>query len=173
MKMNNHIRIGPSPIHGEGVFAETALRRGARVLEYVGEKISKEESARRCQGQNWCIFSLDAKFDLDGDFEWNPARRVNHSCAPNCEAGCEDGRIWITARRDIRPGEEITFNYGYDLEDYREHPCHCGAAECLGFIVAEEFFGQLRRQRIFESHPPDGGQSTAPAIRRTSPGAVG
>jgi len=171
--MNECLRIGPSAIHGQGLFAQTALRQGVRVIEYLGEKISKAESARRCERQNWCIFSLDDESDLDGDFEWNPARRINHSCAPNCEAECEDGRIWITARRDIRPGEEITFNYGYDWEAYQDHPCRCGAAECLGFIVAEEFFGQLRRRRTYESLPPDGGQSIAPAIRRTNPGAGG
>jgi uncharacterized protein len=171
--MNNRIRIGPSTIHGEGVFAKTNLPADARVLEYLGEKITKAESARRCEGQNWCIFSLDDEFDLDGNFEWNPARRVNHSCAPNCEAEYEDGRIWITALRDIPPGEEITFNYGYDLEAYLEHPCRCGAAQCVGFIVAEEFFGRLRRRRIFESLPRGAGQSTAPATHRTSPGAAG
>ncbi len=171
--MNDRLRIGPSTIHGRGLFAQAALRRDARVIEYLGEKITKAESARRCEAQNWCIFSLDDEFDLDGNFEWNPARCVNHSCAPNCEAECENGRIWITALRDIRPGEEITFNYGYDWEDYQEHPCRCGATECLGFMVAEEFFGRLRRRKIFESPPPDAGQSTAPAIRRTNPAAGG
>ena len=171
--MSHPLRIGPSPIHGRGVFAQTALRRGRRVIEYLGEKITKAESARRCEQQNWCIFSLDAACDLDGNFPWNPARFVNHSCAPNCEAECEGGRIWITALRDIPPGEEITFNYGYDWEAHRDHPCRCGAAECLGFIVAEEFFGQLRRRKIYESPPPGGGQSTAPAIHRTNPGAGG
>ena len=171
--MNDCIRIGPSPIHGRGVFAQTALRRGRRVLEYVGEKISKAESARRCQRQNWCIFTLDEEFDLDGDFEWNPARCVNHSCAPNCEAEYVGGRIWITALRDIQPGEELTFNYGYELEAYQEHPCRCGAAECLGFIVAAEFFGQLRRRKTYESPRPDAARSTAPAIHRTNPAAGG
>jgi hypothetical protein len=171
--MSEHIRIGPSPIHGQGVFATTILRRGARVIEYLGEKITKAESARRCERQNCRIFSLDDEFDLDGDFDWNPARRVNHSCAPNCEAECLDGRIWITALRDIQPGEEITFNYGYDWEAYEEHPCRCGAAECVGFIVAQEFFVRLRRRRIYESPPQDVGQSTAPATRRTNPGAGG
>ncbi len=170
--MNHPIRIGPSPIHGQGVFATASVVRGAHVLEYLGEKITKAESARRCQGQNWYIFSLDGQFDLDGDFEWNPARYVNHSCAPNCEAECEEGRIWIAARRDIHAGEEITFNYGYDLEEFREHPCRCGAPQCLGFIVAEQFFARLRRRRIYESLPPAGAQSTAPATHRTNP-AVG
>ena len=154
--MNDILRIGPSPIQGQGLFACAAFVKGAHVLEYVGEKITKEESAWRCQQQNWYIFSLDDEFDLDGNFDWNRARLVNHSCAPNCEASLEEGKIWILALRDIQPGEEITFNYGYDLEDYREHPCHCGAPECAGFIVAEEFLGQLRRQRTFESPRPGG-----------------
>jgi SET domain-containing protein len=171
--MNERIRIGPSPIEGRGLFAAAALPRGARLLEYVGEKISKEESARRCEGWNFCIFSLDDDFDLDGNFDWNPARFVNHSCAPNCAAECVEGRIWITALRDIRPGEELTFNYGYDLEAYQEHPCRCGAPGCVGFIVAEEFFDRLRRRKTFESPPPDGGQSTATAAPHTSRAAGG
>jgi uncharacterized protein len=78
---------------------------------------------------------------------WNPARFINHSCMPNCEASIEDGRIWITALRDIEPGDELTFNYGYDLDDYKGYPCRCGTSECVGFIVAEEFFDHVRRQR--------------------------
>ena len=171
--MNNTLRIGLSPIHGHGLFATVPLSRGARVIEYLGERISKAESARRCASQNWCIFSLDDGFDLDGNFDWNPARFVNHSCAPNCEAECFGGHIWITALRDIRPGEEITFNYGYDWEAYEEHPCHCGAPECLGFIVAEEFFPQLRRRKTYESPPPDAAQSTARATPHTNPAAGG
>lgn len=171
--MNDRIRIGPSSIHGEGVFAQAPLRAGEWVLEYLGEKITKAESLRRCEQQNWCIFALDAEWDLDGNFDWNPARRVNHSCAPNCEAEFVGGRIWITACRPIPPGEEITFNYGYDLENYRDHPCHCGAPECVGFIVAEEFFEQLRRRKTFESPRPDAAQSVAMENHRTNRGAAG
>ena len=154
--MNDTLRMGPSPIQGTGLFARMALRQGDTVLEYLGEKITKQESARRCQQQNWYIFSLDKEFDLDGNFEWNPARLVNHSCNPNCEADLKEGKIWIVALRDIPAGEEITFDYGYDLEDYREHPCRCGAPDCVGFIVAQEFLGQLRRQKTYESPRPDG-----------------
>jgi SET domain-containing protein len=171
--MIDFLQIRTSPIHGQGLFATQRLRRGARVIEYIGEKISKAESNRRCELQNWYIFSLDDESDLDGNFDWNPARFVNHSCAPNCEAEWENGRIWIKALRDIEAGEEISFNYGYDWESYKEHPCHCGAPECLGFIVAEEFFARLRRQKTFESPPPDRAQSTAPGAPRTSPSANG
>jgi uncharacterized protein len=129
-----------SPIHGTGAFANTAIRRGVRVLEYVGQMISKAESLRRCQGDNEYIFALNAEHDLDGNVEWNPARFINHSCDPNCEALMEEGRIWIVARRDVQRGEEITFNYAYDLEDYEDYPCRCGSPNCVGYIVAEEFF---------------------------------
>ena len=139
----------PSAIHGIGGFAKADITSGTRVIEYVGEKITKAESLRRCESANEYIFSLDDESDLDGNVPWNPARFLNHSCDPNCEAVPEGGRIWIVARHDIRAGEEITFNYGYDLEDYREHPCCCGAADCAGYIVAEEFFGHVTRQHEF------------------------
>ncbi len=137
------LAFGPSPIHGRGAFAREPIGQGTRVIEYVGERISKRESLRRCERENAYIFALTAHEDLDGDVSWNPARLINHSCAPNCEARMEDGRIWIVATRDIAPGEEITFNYNYDLVDYREHPCRCGSPNCVGYMVAQEFFEHL------------------------------
>ena len=136
-----------SEIHGTGAFAIRPIPAGSSVIEYVGERISKQESQRRCELDNAYIFALDAEWDLDGSVEWNLARHINHSCAPNCEAVYDDdGRIWIEAVRDIRAGEELTFNYNYDLEDYRDHPCRCGSTGCVGYIVAEEFFDHVRRQ---------------------------
>jgi len=136
----------PSAIHGIGGFAKADIAAGTRVIKYVGEKITKAESLRRCESANEYIFSLDDTHDLDGNVTWNPARFLNHSCDPNCETEPDGGRIWIVARCGIRAGEEITFNYGYDLEDYREHPCRCGASDCIGYIVAEELFEHVRKQ---------------------------
>ena len=140
-----------SPIHGLGGFAKTAIPRGTRIVEYVGERISKRESLLRCEQDNEYIFALNNEQDLDGNVAWNPARFLNHSCAPNSDAELRDGRIWIIARRDIQPGEEITFNYGYDLERYRDYPCRCGSPHCVGYIVAEEFFNHIRSQE--QKHP--------------------
>jgi len=138
--------VRPSPIHGKGLFATRAFAAGTRVIEYVGERISKAESLRRCAQGNQCIFALDEEHDLHGNVPWNRARFLNHSCTPNCEATLNDGRIWIVARSSIAAGEELTFNYGHDLVDYREHPCNCGANECVGFIVAGEFYAHVRKQ---------------------------
>lgn len=133
-----------SPIHGMGAFATRAFAAGERVLEYQGERISKDESLRRCERGNPFIFYLDEQWNLDGSVDWNPARLLNHSCAPNCDAKLIDGHIWMVARRAITAGEELTFNYSYDLTDFREHPCRCGSTNCVGYIVAEELFDDVR-----------------------------
>ena len=138
------IRI--STVHGNGGFAAKDIPAGTHIIEYVGNRITKAESHNRCEANNAYIFTLDDQHDLDGDVEWNLARFINHSCMPNCEAEEDEGHIWIVALRDIAAGEELSFNYGYDLEDYREHPCRCGSPECVGYMVAEEYFDHIRQQ---------------------------
>jgi len=140
------IQFRRSRIHGTGGYARTDITQGTRMIEYVGRRITKAESVAQCEGENVYIFTLNDEHDLDGNVGWNPARFINHSCAPNCEAEWDEERLWIVAIRDIQPGEELSFNYGYDLEDYRDHPCRCGTPECVGFIVAEEYFTHVRRQ---------------------------
>jgi SET domain-containing protein len=134
-----------SGIHGTGGYARKRISAGTRVIEYVGEQIGKAEAARRCEAGNPFIFYLDETWDLDGDQAWNPARFLNHSCDPNCESELDgEGRIWISALRGIDAGEELTFNYGYDVADFKDHVCRCGAAKCVGYMVAEEHFDRVR-----------------------------
>jgi uncharacterized protein len=135
-----------SGIDGRGMFARMEICGGDRIIEYTGQRISKEESMRHCSEGNNYVFHINEEFDLDGSIETNLARFINHSCAPNAEAVLEDDRIWIVALRNIAPGEEITFNYGYDLDDYRAHPCRCGALNCVGYILAEEYWDCLPQQ---------------------------
>jgi uncharacterized protein len=141
-----HLIFKPSLIHGTGGFARQDLARGMLVIEYVGVLVTRTEAIERCRQGNEYIFRLDEETDLDGNVEQNPARYLNHSCAPNCEAELIDGRIWVVALRDIKAGEEVTFDYGYDLEDYRQHPCRCGAPDCPGYIVSAELRDTVRRQ---------------------------
>jgi len=127
------------------------------ILEYVGEYLDKAESnalglrhmedAKQTGGGAVYLFIVNDAWDIDGNFEYNTARLINHSCEPNCEAQIDDtDRIWIVALRDIAKDEELTFNYGFDLDDYEEHPCRCGSARCVGFIAAEEYWPKLRRK---------------------------
>lgn len=148
--------IRHSPIHGTGMFAARPLRKGQRVCEYIGEKISKEESERRglalmeeagrSGGAAVYIFTLDEEWDLDGGTPENDARLINHSCSPNCDAWDYDGRLFIEARHAIKAGEELSFNYGFDIETWEDHPCRCGAPNCVGYILAEEHWPELRRR---------------------------
>ncbi len=143
---NEFLEVRQSAIHGTGGYARRAIPNGTRIIEYVGEYISKAESERMCEADNEYIFTIDDTKDLNGRVPWNPARFINHSCRPNCEAEWDEGRIYINALCDIQPGEELTFNYGYDLEDFQEHACQCGAPACLGYILAEEHWAEARQR---------------------------
>ena len=146
-----------SIVHGRGMFATQNIPESAEIIEYLGERIDKEESNRRGHalfdesketgGAQVYLFTLDDEWDLDGNFEWNTARLVNHSCEPNCEAQIdEELKIWLVALRDISEGEELSFNYGFDLEDYAKHPCRCGSENCMGYIVGEEYWPKLKKK---------------------------
>jgi hypothetical protein len=93
------------------------------------------------------MFILNDEWDIDGNTESNEARLVNHSCDPNTEAQIwDDKEIWFVALRDIQPGEELFYNYGFEVDTWEEHPCRCGAERCVGYIVDEEYWPQLRRK---------------------------
>jgi SET domain-containing protein len=134
-----------SRIHGRGMFASREIPPGTRIIEYTGERISKAEAMRRemlrqrraARGGDGCIytFELNNRTDIDGRVLWNTARYINHSCSPNCESQIVRGRVWIVALRTIKPGEELTYDYYYDFDHYRDHPCRCGAKGCAGYIV--------------------------------------
>ncbi len=149
------ISHGASSIHGRGVRARVLIPAGTRVVEYTGERITKAEADRReklrlargRRGGDDCvyIFELNARHDLDGRTRRNVARLINHSCAPNCRAETIRGRIWIIARREIPSGEELTFDYGFALKEWRLHPCRCGSPKCAGYIVGGWQRWRLRR----------------------------
>lgn len=154
--VNEWLLVGASGIHGTGGFALTRIPAETHIVEYVGERVDKEASALRCEDGNPYIFTINEEWDIDGAVDWNPARFLNHSCNPNCEAQQDEDRIWIVALRDIEPGEELTFNYGYDLASWREYPCCCGAARCRGFIVAEEHWEEVARILAAEKEAAEG-----------------
>lgn len=155
-KVNAFCEVRQSPIHGRGVFACRRIRKGTRIVQYIGEKIDKEESNRRglalfeeskkTGGASVYIFDLNDEWDLDGNKEYNDARLINHSCEPNAEMVNEDDELWLYALREIRPEEEITFDYGYDIEHFLDHPCRCGKDACVGYIVSRSQWPKLHRR---------------------------
>jgi SET domain-containing protein len=143
-----------SSIHNRGLFARIDIPKDAAIIEYVGEKITKAEStrrglalearARKTGGAAVYIFTLNSRYDLDGASPKNPARLMNHSCEPNCEAFISRGRIWLHAMRDIQQGEELTFNYGFGLDTWEDHPCRCGKPSCVGYILDKKYWKRLK-----------------------------
>ncbi len=145
-----------SGIHGRGVYATRFIPKESRIIEYVGEWIDKEESERRAVSQHGkslktgdaavYIFTLTKNHDIDGNVPWNTARLINHSCTPNCEAWIMGRKIFIYSLRDIESGEELTFDYGFDVDCYEDHPCRCGTEDCVGYIVGRGQWDELKKR---------------------------
>lgn len=153
---NNFITIQGSSIHNRGVFASADIPKDNRIIEYIGEKITKEESDRREKEQEErakkdpekgkiYTFELDEKYSIDGDVPENVAKYINHSCNPNCETDIIDEHIWIIAIRDIKKGEELTYDYCFGLENFEKYPCRCNSENCSGYIVDEEFRDEVKK----------------------------
>ncbi len=154
---SKYIIVKESKIHQKGVFAKKDIPADTRVIEYVGEKVTRAEADKRGEkilekSKNHTvsggvyIFELNKRYDIDGSVSYNTAKWINHSCNPNCEVDIIKGHIWIISIKDIKKGEELVYNYGYNMENYEEHPCKCGSKNCVGYIVAEEDWPKLKRK---------------------------
>ena len=138
-----------SGIHGRGVFAARDIPKGTRILEYRGVRISYDRAAElysedEDQPTHTFLFEIDDDTVIDAGQRGNAARWINHSCAPNCEAVDEGGRIYIEATRRIRAGEELGYDYNITLEERhtaaerRRWACLCGARICRGTLLADK-----------------------------------
>ena len=136
--------VAPSRIAGQGLFTAQDIPQGTRIIAYIGEKISTYESVRRRAAGNAYIFHLNYRSAIDGQTFNNTARYINHSCDPNCDVEKTHGILWIVAARDIQAGEELTYNYGYDATQYTNNPCNCGAANCCGYILDQQYWGVIK-----------------------------
>jgi SET domain-containing protein len=144
---NRFFEVRPSAIQGSGGFATRNIPRGTRVVEYTGQRITHAQAdARyddaRMRRHHTFLFTVDGGTVIDAAVGGGAARFLNHSCEPNCVPVIETGRVFIAARRDIRPGEELTYDYSYsreggvDEEDEERYACHCGAARCRGTLLS-------------------------------------
>ncbi len=137
--------VRPSPIHSVGVYTTTPIRKGTRVVEYTGPRITPEEADRLYDGApRTYLYGLDdGKTVIDGE---GLGAYLNHSCDPNCEVDEIKRRVWLFAIRDIAAGEELVWDYNlYDDED--PAPCHCGSRRCRGTMYSREWMAKLRRRK--------------------------
>ena len=125
-----------SKIHQWGVYATARITKNTRIVDYAGEKITNQESLRRERryiqnGEHiWC-FKLTNRSVIDAAVGGNVARFINHSCHPNCYIDIKKGVIWIRAARNIRKGEELTYDYNTDGEGLIECRCTPGCQRLL------------------------------------------
>lgn len=112
---------------GLGLFATSDIPKGTRIIQYIGKRITNEEAA---SNTGKYLFTLDEKYTIDGSSRDNLARYINHSCRPNAESDVIDGEIWISAKRKIKAGEEITIHYGKDYFNTFIKPKGCKCAKC-------------------------------------------
>ena len=139
-------RVRRSKIHGTGVFAARDIKKGNRICEYVGDRISHAEADRRYADKadddnHTFLFTVDNRIVIDGGVGGNDAKFINHSCGPNCETVIDGRRVFVEAIRDISKGAEL--GYDYLIERDESDPadidliwaCRCGAAKCRGSML--------------------------------------
>ena len=149
-------KIKKSNIDNKGLYANQDIKNGKKIIEYKGKIIAKkkvEEDPKFDNDRAIYLFNLNKKYDLDGDFKYNTARLINHSCNPNCEVDGIGLKIWVYAIRDIKKGEELSYDYGFGFdEDFKNYPCKCGAKNCVGYIVRSESRWRIRKSKNYKSH---------------------
>ncbi len=134
-------KVKKSNIDNKGLYASKDIKAKTIIIYYKGKIITKKETERNPKYDNEkaiYLFNLNNRYDLDGDFEYNTARLINHSCDPNCETDGKGLKLWIFALRDIKKGEELSYDYGFGYDkDYKDFRCKCGSSNCCGYIVRE------------------------------------
>ena len=151
--------VKKSQVHGSGIFASTSIKKNTKIIEYIGEKITKSEGDRRSEKRlkkylksqktgSVYIFELNKKYDIDGSPLYNKARYINHSCDPNCEVTGTGLKVWVHAIKNIKKGEEFSYDYGFSFdEDYKNYPCRCRSKNCCGYIVREGSRWRIRKKK--------------------------
>ena len=146
-------KIKKSNIDNKGLYAARNIKANTKIIYYKGKLITKRETERNPKYDNEkaiYLFNVNSRYDLDGDFEYNTARLINHSCNPNCEVAGKGLKLWIFALRDIKKGEELSYDYGFGFdENYKDYICKCGSKNCCGFIVREGSRWRIKKKKNY------------------------
>ena len=151
--MSRRIAARRSPIHGNGVFAVAPIKKGEEIIQYKGTLMTHDEADDMYgdggETGHTFLFTLNDDYIIDANRKGNIARWINHSCNPNCEAFVEENekgnsrkdRVIIEAKRNIKAGEELTYDYGIVLEVAHTARlkklwvCLCGSPKCTGTLL--------------------------------------
>ena len=135
--------IRSSAIHAAGCYSTTNVRKGTRVAEYTGHRLTKAEADTAYEESPVTyLFGLgDGSVVIDGHCT---TMFINHSCDANCETSEVEGRVWVTAIRNIAADEEITYDYCLYDGGEDEAVCNCGAKRCRGTMYSPE---EIKRRK--------------------------
>ena len=139
------IEVRESGVHGRGVYAIKPIPKRARIIEYTGKRVLWKNVPDDLADPHTFLFGLDNGIEvIDPTTGGNEARWINHSCDPNCEAIEENGRIFIYALRNLRPGEELFYDYALQVDEpitrevAEESRCFCGSSRCRGTMLEQK-----------------------------------
>ena len=149
-------KIKKSNIDNKGLYESQNIKDRKKIIEYKGKILTKkkvEEDSKFDNEKAIYLFNINKKYDLDGDFKYNTARLINHSCNPNCEVFGTGLKVWVYAIRDIKKDEELTYDYGFGFDEgYKDFPCRCGSKNCVGYIVRSESRWRIKKSKSYKSH---------------------
>ena len=144
-------KIKKSKIDKNGLYANCDISRGTKIIEYKGKIISVKQTDSNPKYDNnkaIYLFNINKRYDLDGDFKFNTARLINHSCDPNCEVFGSGLKVWVFAMKNIKKDEELSYDYGFSYDaDYKNYPCKCKAKNCVGYILREGSRWRLKKNK--------------------------
>ena len=144
-------KIKKSKIDKNGLYANCDISRGTKIIEYKGKIVSVKQTDSNPKYDNnkaIYLFNINKRYDLDGDFKFNTARLINHSCDPNCEVFGSGLKVWVFAMKNIKKDEELSYDYGFSYDaDYKNYPCKCKAKNCVGYILREGSRWRLKKNK--------------------------
>lgn len=154
MKMETGlVSLRESTIHNKGLYATVDIPKNTQIIQYVGRRLTQRQADKFAEehGEELIyLFELNERYVIDGDTDSNLAKYVNHSCEPNSYTEIADDEIWIVALRDIKAGEELSYDYGMQRLDWRERPCLCLTDKCFGFVVAKKYWSAIRQTKQYQ-----------------------
>ena len=179
-EVDPYVVVKRSRIHGRGVYAARRIRKGTRIIEYTGDRISHDEADARYDAKPFddghtFLFVVDDELCIDAGIGGNAARYINHKCDANCETVIEGRRVYIDALRTIQPGEELGYDYQLtwestdDPDELALYACRCGAANCRGTMLDRVPLDEKRRRERAARRRKQGAPTRAEAHRK--PGA--
>jgi len=171
------VEVRDSGVHGRGVFAVAAIKKGTRIFEYLGDRVSHEDADKRYEDHDendnhTFLFIVDDNTVIDAAVGGNDARFINHQCAGNCESAIENRRVFIDAVRNIAPGEELGYDYeiGRDADDPPNvdeiYACRCGSPQCRGTMLEPAEKAPAKRRKPVKARK---GRRAAPERRGERP----